>query len=74
MHCGNETGTILVIKPGHLRTVKIEDAQQPPILDQWNYDFRTRRCIARDMPGKRVHIRNDDRLPTLGGNPADTLT
>jgi hypothetical protein len=54
-----------MIKPGQLRTVKIEDTQQPSILDQWNYDLRTRRCIASDMSRKRVYIRNDDSLPAL---------
>jgi len=63
-----------MIKSCQLRTVKIEDAQQPFILDQGNHDFRTRRRVARDVPGKRMNIRNYDRLPALGGSAADPLT
>jgi len=63
-----------MIKSRQLRAIKIEDAQQPPILDQWNDDFGTRRGIAGNMPGECAYIGNDDRLPTLGGRAADAST
>ena|SRR5882762_2354291 len=39
IHCGSQAGSVVMIEAGQQRTIEIENAQQPPILDQWNDDL-----------------------------------
>jgi hypothetical protein len=68
---GLETGAILVIEPGQMRAIDIENAQELPVLNQRNHDFRTRRGIAGDVSRKGVDIGNDESLPPLGRRAAN---
>src|SRR6185503_17136427 len=65
---------ILIVEPAVSRTIEIEYAEQPFTVEQWHYDLRIRRYVARDVTRKLMHVRHDDRLAPLGCNAAHTLT
>jgi len=65
---------ILIVEPADSRTIEIEYAEQPFTVEQWHYDLRIRRYVARDVTRKLMHVRHDDRLAPLGCNAAHTLT
>lgn len=51
--------------------IKIEHRNQPSIrIENWHDDLRSRRGIASDMTGKRVHVGDDLSLPLSGGRSA----
>src|SRR5512146_1743670 len=51
------------VEAGQPRAVDIPDADQALAVEQRHDDFRARRRIARDMPGKRIDVGDHLRLP-----------
>ena len=69
-----ETRAVLFVEAAGLGRVHVEHAAQDILLDHGDDDLRPRRGIARDVPGKPVHVGNHDCLPVCGGHAADALS
>ena len=63
---GLQAGGIFRIEAPQERAVEVQDAEEPVVLKQRHDDFRLGRCVARNMPRKRVNVWNDDRFPSCG--------
>src|ERR1700760_1304532 len=67
------TRLIMRIEPGQTRAVQVQHPEQGAGDNQRHHQLRARRNIARDVAGKRMHVRHDDRPTLLCRGAADAL-